>query len=326
MHGAKRAATLTARLLAFSRQQPLDPKPIEINRVLSGLADLLQRTLIEKVEFETVSGAGLWRALADPAELENALINLAVNARDAMSEGGKLSIETENVYLSEEYVADISEPVQPGQYVMIAVGDTGEGMAPEIVERVFEPFFTTKPSGEGTGLGLSQVYGFVRQTRGHIRIYSEPGQGTTVKLYLPRATAEAEILVEEPVSKADGGSETILIVEDDDNLRAYTTSALIELGYGVLSAADARAALNLVQSSERLDLLFTDFVLGGGINGRELAQEASSRRPGIKVLFTTGYTRNAIVHHGRLDAGVDLISKPFGFEGLARKVRQVLDR
>jgi CheY-like chemotaxis protein len=313
--------------LAFSRQQPLDPKPIEINRVLSGLTELLQRTIGENVNLETVSAAGLWRAMADPAELENALINLAVNARDAMPNGGKLSIETENVSLSDEYVADISEPVAAGQYVLIAVADTGEGMKPETIERVFEPFFTTKAAGQGTGLGLSQVYGFVRQTGGHIRIYSEVGQGTTVKLYLPRAFA-AE--VQEAESRqvkvgADGGSETILIVEDDDQLRAYATSALIELGYKVLAAADARSALHLVQSTDALDLLFTDVVLAGGMNGRELAREAQRRRPSLKVLFTTGYTRNAIVHHGRLDPGVQLINKPFTFDALAAKIRAVLD-
>ncbi len=327
-HGARRAATLTARLLAFSRQQPLDPKPLEINRLLSGLADLLQRTLGETVELETVSAAGLWRAMADPAELENALINLAVNARDAMPSGGKLSIETENVSLSEDYVAGISEPVEAGQYVLIAVADTGEGMPPETVDRVFEPFFTTKAAGQGTGLGLSQVYGFVRQTRGHVRIYSEVGQGTTVKLYLPRAIAAApnEDDVRHVQAASDGGSETILVVEDDEHLRSYATGALVELGYKVLAAADARSALNLVQSTEKLDLLFTDVVLSGGMNGRELAEEALRRRPGLTVLFTTGYTRNAIVHHGRLDPGVDLISKPFTFAGLAAKVRAVLDR
>lgn len=327
-HGAKRAATLTSRLLAFSRQQPLDPRAIEINRVLSGLADLLQRTLGENVQLETVSAAGLWRAMADPAELENALINLAVNARDAMPEGGKLSIETENAFLSEEYVQEISEPVAAGQYVLLAVSDTGTGMSPEVIEKVFEPFFTTKAAGEGTGLGLSQVYGFVRQTGGHVRIYSEVGQGTTVKLYLPRATEVDLTRAEEHEIKltADGGAETILVVEDDDHLRAYTTGALIELGYKVLSASDGRAALNLVQSTDKLDLLFTDVVLSGGMNGRELAREAERQRPGLKVIFTTGYTRNAIVHHGRLDPDVELISKPFTFGALASKVRTVLDR
>ena len=325
-HGAERAATLTARLLAFARRQPLDPKPVEPNRLVTGLADLLQRTLGETIALETVSGAGLWRTMVDPGELENALVNLAVNARDAMPSGGRLTIETSNAYLDEDYVADIPEPVPPGQYVLIAVTDTGTGMDKQTLERVFEPFFTTKEVGKGTGLGLSQVYGFVRQSGGHIRIYSELGQGTTIKIYLPRsligAAAVADLRKEAP---AHGGSETILVVEDHEDLRNYSTGVLRELGYDVLEAANGHSALEMLQTHNDVDLLFTDVVLPEGMDGRRLSDEATRRRPGIKVLFTTGYTRNAIVHNGRLDAGVQLITKPFSFAELAAKVRAILD-
>jgi PAS domain S-box-containing protein len=327
LHGARRAATLTARLLAFARKQPLDPKIIEPNRLIAGLADMLQRTLGETIALETVSGAGLWRALADPAELENAIVNLAVNARDAMPRGGTLTIETGNVFLDEAYTASVPEPVAAGQYAMIAVSDTGHGMSPEILARVFEPFFTTKESGKGTGLGLSQVYGFVRQSGGHIRVYSEVGQGTSVKLYLPRATGVQQ--EDRPGArgegKLEGGAETILVVEDHEDLRAYSAGALRELGYRVLEAGAGPAALELLQQNADVALLFTDVVLPGGLNGRMLSDEAQRRRPGIQILFTTGYTRNAIVHDGRLDAGVHLLTKPFTCKELAAKVRAILD-
>ena len=321
---ANRASTLTSRLLAFARRQPLAPKPINLNRLVGGLSDLLQRTLGETVAFETVLAAGLWLAHADPTELESALMNLAINARDAMPDGGKLTIETANVSLDEKYVSALVEPVPPGQYAMLAVSDTGEGMNKETVDRVFEPFFTTKTEGKGTGLGLSQVYGFVRQSGGHIRIYSEPGEGTTVKLYLPR-----DLRAEEPVSDGiasvtDGGSETVLVVEDHHGLREYSVGVLRELGYCVLEAADGHAGLELLRERPEVDLLFTDVVLPG-LNGRELADQALELRPDLRVLFTTGYTRNAIVHNGRLDDGVSLITKPFTFEGLASKVRKILD-
>ncbi|WP_183252907.1 PAS domain-containing hybrid sensor histidine kinase/response regulator [Brevundimonas basaltis] len=325
-HGAQRAATLTARLLAFARRQPLDPRPVDAGRLVTGLADLLQRTLGEAVAFETVSGAGLWPTNVDSAELENALVNLAVNARDAMPEGGRLTIETGNAFLDEDYVASIVEPVRAGQYVLIAVTDTGTGMAADTVSKVFEPFFTTKEAGRGTGLGLSQVYGFVRQSGGHIRIYSELGHGTTIKIYLPRsdgALPEIATTAEKPPSA--GGYEKILLVEDHDDLRAYSVGVLEELGYEVLEASNGRAALEVLQSHNDIALLFTDVVMPDGINGRQLADEAVRRRPGIKVLYTTGYTRNAIVHNGTLDAGVNLISKPFTFRELADKVRRVLD-
>jgi signal transduction histidine kinase len=328
LHGAERAAALTARLLAFSRRRALDPKSIDANRLVAGLADLLQRTLGETIALEAVSGAGLWRALADPGELENVLINLAVNARDAMPNGGRLTIETGNAFLDEAYVDALAEPVAPGQYILIAVSDTGHGMDEETLARVFEPFFTTKASDKGTGLGLSQVYGFVRQTGGHIRIYSEVGEGTSVKVYLPRAPAEAaereesERLVE---FSTEGGAETILVVEDHEELRAFSTGVLRELGYNVVEASSGRVALQVLQTKSNLDLLFTDVVLPDGMSGRELADEARRRQPGLKVLFTTGYTRNAIVHNGKLDAGVNLISKPFTYDQLAAKVRALLD-
>ncbi len=324
--GAERAATLTSRLLAFARRQPLKPEPIDANKLATGLNDLLQRTLGERIALETVSTPGLWLAKADRAELESALVNVAINARDAMLEGGKLTIETANVWLDEDYVRTLTEPVPPGQYVMLAVADTGHGMDRETLDRVFEPFFTTKGVGKGTGLGLSQVYGFARQSGGHIRIYSEPGAGTTIKLYLPREVdPEARVSTPQLELIGDGGSETILVVEDHDGLREYSTSVLRELGYQVLEAREGAEALELLKTRHDVQLLFTDVVLPG-LNGRQLADAALRVRPDLKVLFTTGYTRNAIVHNGRLDQGVDLISKPFTFAALAAKVRQVLDR
>jgi signal transduction histidine kinase len=328
LEGARRAATLTSRLLAFSRRQPLDPKALEVNRLIVGLADLLQRTLGETIALETVSGAGLWRAMADASQLENSILNLAVNARDAMPEGGKLTIETSNAYLDEEYVSKSPEFLEPGQYVQIAVCDTGVGMTDDVLQKAFEPFFTTKETGKGTGLGLSQVHGFVRQSGGHVRIYSEVGQGTTVKLYLPRATEDAislDDVVRDADASASGGSERILVVEDDDSLREFSTGALIELGYRVVYAKSAPHALELLERDSNIDLLFTDVVLPDGMNGRQLADEARRRRPGLRVLYTTGYTRNAIVHHGRLDRGINFIGKPFTFEQLARRVRAILD-
>ena len=326
-HAGQRAATLTARLLAFARRQPLDPKSVHPARLVTGLAELLQRTLGETIALQTVNGAGLWRVLADPAEIENALVNLAVNARDAMPDGGRLTIETSNAYLDQAYVDSIPEPVAPGQYVLIAVSDTGAGMDPEVLERVFEPFFTTKEAGKGTGLGLSQVYGFVRQSAGHVRLYSEVGVGTTVKIYLPRATDDVASAEEAPVAPLPmrGAGETILIVEDHEDLRSYGAGALEELGYRVLQAGAGREALRILAEAPRVDLLFTDVVLPDGLDGRRLADEATRLKPGLKVLFTTGYTRNAIVHNGRLDPGVELVSKPYSAETLGAKVRMLLD-
>jgi PAS domain S-box-containing protein len=325
--GAQRAATLTNRLLAFSRQQPLDPKPVDTNQLATGVCDFLRRTLGETISLETVTAAGLWRAHADAHQLENALLNLALNARDAMPNGGKMTIETANCYLDDAYVDTVPEPVAPGQYVMIAVTDTGSGMNRATVERVFEPFFTTKEVGKGTGLGLSQVYGFVRQSSGHVKIYSEVGEGTTVKVYLPRFVGEHRPQQTEPPRHAAGagGAETILIVEDDDALRSFAVETFNDLGYHVLEAANGQAALEVLDRRDNIVLLFTDVVMPGGLNGRQLADEARRRRPGLKVLFTTGYSRNAIVHHGRLDPGVQMISKPFSFNELGAKVRAILD-
>jgi PAS domain S-box-containing protein len=329
MDATRRAATLTHRLLAFSRRQPLDPKPIDVNKLVASMTDLLRRTLGEAVMLETVLGGGLWRSQADPNQLENAILNLAVNARDAMPDGGKLTIETANAHLDEAYVEALIEPVPAGQYVLVAVSDTGTGMDKATMERVFEPFFTTKEVGKGTGLGLSQVYGFVRQSNGHVRIYTEVGEGTTIKIYLPRLIGASEEAAEKPATRpatAQGSGETILVVEDEPDLRAYTIEALCDLGYRVLEAADGREALEIFKKHPEIKLLFTDVVLRGGMNGRTIAEEVVRLRPGLPVLFTTGYTSNAIVHHGRLDPGMHLIGKPFTYAELASKVRRMLDR
>ena len=326
MQGARRAESLTQRLLAFSRQQPLDPKPIDIGRLVTGMSDLLRRTLGEQITVETVLGGGVWRALADPNQLELAILNLAVNARDAMPGGGKLTIETTNVHLDDHYASAQFEVV-PGQYVMLAVTDTGIGMPEDVKSKAFDPFFTTKDVGHGTGLCLSQVYGFVKQSRGHVKIYSEPGFGTTIKIYLPRVlaqTSEIDIQNDEVVV---GGSlaETILLVEDDNGVRNYGSETLRELGYRVLEAGTGQAGLNLLAKHPEIRLLFTDIGLPGGMNGRQLADEARKERPHLRVLFTTAYARNAIVHDGRLDPGVALLPKPYTQSALATKVRDILD-
>jgi PAS domain S-box-containing protein len=326
LEGVRRAAALTSRLLAFSRQQPLAPKIIDANKLVSGLTELVRRALGDAVVLETVLAAGLWRTEADPNQLESAILNLALNARDSMPDGGKVTIETANCYIDKAYVSGLSEPVAEGQYVMIAVADTGVGMDRATIERAFEPFFTTKEVGKGTGLGLSQVYGFVRQSAGHVKIYSEPGQGTTVKIYLRRsARSEDESVAHALLRDAAqaSGSEIILVVEDDAALRAYAVEILTELGYRVVEADSGAAALNVLDRLA-VDLLFTDVVMPG-MNGREIADEATRRHPGLKVLFTTGYTRNAIVHHGRLDAGVHMIGKPYTFDELGARVRALLD-
>jgi len=320
-----RAAGITQRLLAFSRQQPLEPKSIDPNKLLYSMTALLRSALGERIALESVLSSGIWSVSADINQLETAILNLALNARDAIAEYGKLTIETGNAFLDESYAASHLE-VRPGQYVMIAVSDTGCGMTKEVSARAFEPFFTTKQAGQGTGLGLSQVFGFVKQSGGHVKIYSEPGEGTTVKLYLPRIAAAASEIAKEPeplVARTSG--ETILVVEDEEDVRSFTAEALRELGYQVTAAPDARAALAVLENLSGVDLLFTDVGLPHGINGRQLADEARRRWPHVKVLFTTGYARNAIVHHGRLDPGVELIVKPFTHSSLAAKVRQVLD-
>ncbi|HSU06074.1 MAG TPA: CHASE sensor domain-containing protein [Acetobacteraceae bacterium] len=327
--GAERAAILTQRLLAFSRRQPLAPKPLEINKLVAGLSDLIGRTLGESVQLQTVLAGGLWRALADANQLESALLNLAVNARDAMPSGGKLTIETANAHLDEAYARTESDEVKAGQYVLIQVTDTGTGMGPDVLAKVFEPFFTTKDIGQGTGLGLSQVYGFAKQSGGHVKIYSEVGVGTTVKLYLPRATViDSPLRDHSDDGQVPGGNsrEMILVVEDQDDVRAFTSETLRDLGYSVSEAADGPAALHTLEHESRIRLLFTDIGLPGGINGRQLADQARRRYPELLVLFTTGYARNAIVHHGRLDPGVELIGKPFTQTELALRIREIFDR
>jgi signal transduction histidine kinase len=325
LDGARRAASLTARLLAFSRQQPLSPDVIETNRIVSGMSELLRRTLGEDIRIEAVLAAGLWKTHIDPAQIENAIINLAVNARDAMPGGGRLTIETANAFLDEAYAAQ--HDMKSGQYVMLAITDTGVGMPAEVIDKVFEPFFTTKKPGMGTGLGLSQVYGFVKQSNGHIKIYSEPGQGTTVKVYLPRyygpEPSGATLEPAKPVATALA-TECILVVEDEENVRSLVVDALSELGYTVLQAPEARTALDLIDANPQIDLLFTDIVMPE-TDGRRLADEATRRRPLLKVLYMTGFTRNAVVHNGMLDPGVNFIAKPFALDDLARKIRQVLD-
>jgi len=327
LEGASRAAQLTSRLLAFSRQQPLEPRVLDVNKLVGGMSELLRRTIGENLRVETVLAGGLWRTFADPAQLENAIVNLCVNARDAMPDGGRLTIETSNAHLDDAYAASHPE-VEPGQYVMISVTDTGTGMPPEVIERAFDPFYTTKGVGRGTGLGLSQVHGFVKQSQGHVKIYSEPGVGTTIKIYLPRNTGELEAGEGQtrPVGELPHGSadEIILVVEDDERVRHFSVDALRELGYTVVQASDAAQALTVLTLQPRVDLLFTDVIMPD-LDGRRLADKARAERPGLKVLYTTGYTRNAIVHNGMLDADVAFIAKPFTIEQVALKVRQVLD-
>jgi len=324
--GAQRAATLTARLLAFSRQQPLAPVPLDANKLVSGMSELLRRALGEHVLVETVLAGGLWTTFVDASQLESALLNLAVNGRDAMPDGGRLTIETANSYLDEAYAAT-REEVQPGQYVAICVSDTGVGMSNEVAAQAFEPFFTTKGIGKGTGLGLSQVFGFVKQSGGHIAIYSEIGEGTTVKLYLPRHIGPAAVRSAPEASEAiprGKTSDIILVVEDEDRVRHFAVDALRELGYTVLSASNGFDGLDIIRDQPRLSLLLTDIVMPR-MNGRQLADEARQILPGLRVLYTTGYTRNAVVHNGILDPGVALLAKPFTIAQLALRVRAILD-
>ncbi len=323
---AQRGADLTRRLLAFARRQPLEPEVVLASELIAGMDDMLRRTLGEHIEIEFIRGGGLWQTMADPGQLESALLNLCINARDAMADGGRLTIETANASLDQNY-ADAHADVQPGQYVMIAVSDTGAGIAAGDLARVFEPFFTTKAAGKGTGLGLSMVYGFVKQSRGHITIYSEPDQGTTVRMYLPRHLGDGKPKVTvKPEPAAAGGTETVLLVEDDPMVLRFAQDQLESLGYRVLSASSPRQALEILSAHGRVDLLFTDVVMPGGMNGRELADEARKMQADLKVLYTSGYTENAIVHHGRLDPGVQLLSKPYRRLELARRIRLVLDR
>ena len=316
----ERGAKLASQLLAFARRQPLEPVALDISRLLRSSDDMLRRVLGETIELETVVSGGLWNTLADPNHLQNVIVNLAINARDAMDGAGRLTIEAGNAMLDDEYTRH-HEDLASGQYVMVAVSDTGCGMTPDTLARAFEPFYTTKMEGRGTGLGLSMAYGFMKQTGGHIKLYSEPGHGTTVKLYLPRSMEEEAVRVEAANDPVTGGTETILVVEDDPNVRATAVDMLTQLGYQVLKAVDAQSALSVLESGVHVDLLFSDVVMPGPMRSVELARRAKEMLPALEVLFTSGYTENAIVHGGRLDPGVALISKPYRRDALARKVR-----
>jgi PAS domain S-box-containing protein len=323
MAGVSRGSKLASQLLAFGRRQPLAPKVVNLGRLIRDLDDLLRRALGEAIEIETIAAGGLWNTLIDPANVENALLNLAINARDAMSGRGRLTIEAGNASLDDHYV-QTNPDATPGQYVMLAVTDTGCGIPEDIIGQVFEPFFTTKPEGHGTGLGLSMVYGFVKQSGGHIKVYSEPGQGTTIKLYLPRSVQTEDVIIDHDSGVVTGGTETILVAEDDDAVRDTVVALLTDLGYRVLKARDAQGALTIIESGVPIDLLFTDVVMPGSLKSPEVARKARERLPHLAVLFTSGYTENSIVHGGRLDDGVDLLTKPYTREALAKKLRQVL--
>ena len=325
---AERGADLTKGLLAFARRQALEPKPVDINKLVAQLDGLLRRTLGEQIEIESVAGAGLWRAQIDPVQLGSVLLNLAINARDAMPDGGKLMIDTVNAHVDATYSAAHDEVV-PGQYVLVSVSDTGTGMDKDVLTRVFEPFFSTKGVGKGTGLGLSMVFGFVKQSGGHIKIYSELGKGTTVKLYLPRSyesNALGDVSLVTTKLEEPHGTETILLVEDDELVRTHVEGLLHHLGYNVVVAHNGVAALAMLEQGLKVDLLFTDVVMPGGMSGRQLVEKAATLRPELKVLYTSGYTENAIVHHGHLDPGVQMIRKPYRRQELALKIRTVLDQ
>ena len=328
LDGAHRGALLTTRLLAFSRQLPLEPRALDVNKLVGGMSEMLRHTIGEHLRVETVMAGGLWRAFVDPGQLENAILNLVINARDAMPDGGRLTVETSNAHLDDAYAVGNAEAVA-GQYVLLSVTDTGTGMPADVIGRVFDPFFTTKGLGKGTGLGLSQVYGFVKQSSGHVKIYSEPGLGTTVKLYLPRHTgADTDLDAEAPQLSAESAQakagEVILVAEDDEKIRFLSVEALRDFGYTVVQAGDASQALAVLAVQPHVDLLFTDIVMPD-MNGRQLTDRAREARPDLKVLYTTGFTKNAVVHNGVLDPGVALISKPFTIDELAIKVRLVLD-
>ena len=322
---AKRAAALTHRLLAFSRRQTLDPKPTDVNRLMAGMQELIERTTGPEVAVEPIAGVGLWATLVDPGQLENALLNLCINARDAMPDGGKLTIETANCCLDDRTARGRDLP--PGQYVSLCVSDNGTGMAPDVIARAFDPFFTTKPIGQGTGLGLSMVYGFARQSGGQVRIHSEVGQGTTVCLFLPRHAGEAEA-ADVPAELSDapraGHGETVLVVDDEPTVRMLVTEVLEDLGYTAIEAADGAAGLRVLQSDARIDLLVTDVGLPGGMNGRQVADAARVARPGLKVLFITGYAENAVLSHGHLDPGMHVLIKPFAMESLASRIKELI--
>lgn len=328
MTAANRAAALTHRLLAFARRQPLDPKPVNANRMVTGMEELLRRTIGESVQLEIVTAGGLWQTLCDPHQLESAILNLAINARDAMPDGGKLTIETCNAGLDKAYAAK-QRGVAPGQYICICVTDTGTGMTKDTIEKAFEPFFTTKPTGQGTGLGLSMIYGFTRQSEGYARIYSEVGEGTTIKLYLPRYYGEAEDAEQSQGELTDAhraeAGEVVLVVEDETAVRDLVVEVLGELGYRAIEAVDGPSGLKLLQSKMRLDLLVTDIGLPG-LNGRQLADAAREHRPGLKVLFMTGYAENATIANGFLEPGMQMITKPFAIEALVSRIRDMIEK
>jgi len=323
---ARRAAALTHRLLAFSRRQTLDPKPTNVNRLIAGMEELIRRTMGPSVTVEVAAAGGLWTTLVDPHQLENALLNLTINARDAMPHGGKLTIETANKWLDTRAARE--RDLSPGQYVALSVTDSGTGMTQDVINHAFDPFFTTKPIGQGTGLGLSMIYGFVRQSGGHVRIYSEVGQGTTLSLYLPRHNASAAEAAEAipPFIEAPraGHNETVLVVDDEPTVRMLVTEVLQELGYHALEASDGAAGLRILQTEHRIDLLVTDVGLPGGMNGRQLADAARAVRPALRVLFITGYAENAVLSHGHLDAGMHVLTKPFAMEALATRIRELI--
>ena len=321
----ERGARLTSHLLSFARRQPLNPKPLRVERLVGDTVAMLRRTLGEQVTIELVNSGGLWPAMVDENQLQNAILNLAVNARDAMPDGGSLILELSNVVLDSAYAAEHVE-VTAGQYVLLAITDTGVGMTREVAQKAFEPFFTTKPEGAGTGLGLSMVFGFVKQTGGHIKIYSEPGQGTTVKLYLPKAQAAEAAREARARDSLLGAGETILVAEDDSKVRTSVVAQLAELGYRVLAAADGEEAIEILSRGEKVDLLFTDVIMPGAMDGRALAAKAGQIVPGLRVVFTSGYTENAIIHNGRLDEGVTLLSKPYRLPQLAETIHSALAR
>lgn len=330
--GARRAAVLTERLLAFARQKPLEPRVLDVNELVLGMSELLRHTLGERINVRTALDAEAWRIEADATELETALLNLAANARDAMPAGGELVIETANVELDSAYARANSE-VKPGPYVLISISDSGSGMTADVLNRVFEPFFTTKPDGHGTGLGLSQVYGFVKQTGGHVKLYSEPSIGTTAKIYLPQAAHPLRPIrqpIDEPLKgdqiPAAQEGETILVVEDDADVRNYTVGSLRELGYLVFEAVDAASALLILQREAGVQLLFTDLGLPGAMDGKALAERVRAVRPSLRILMTTAYAGSVLVREGRLDPGVELLGKPFTLPALASRIRQLLDR
>ncbi len=323
LDGVRRAAKLANQLLAFSRRQPLEPKTVNLERFVTGLEELLRRTLGEGIAVETVVADGLWNSMVDPTQVENALLNLAINARDAMEGSGRLTIEARNALLDEAYAREQTD-LKPGEYVLLSVTDTGRGMTPDVLLRAFEPFFSTKPEGHGTGLGLSMVYGFIQQSGGHVNVFSEPGHGTTIKLYLPRSVDDEAPALPAPQQESLGGTETILVAEDDDGVRATVVELLQQLGYKVLHAGDAASALAVIDTGVHIDLLFTDVVMPGSLRSPELARLARERQPHMAVLFTSGYAQDAIVHSGRLDPGLDLLGKPYTQDALARKIRHVL--